>query len=131
MNAVTYIDRRGQRSSTESAYFTPDVLSRRNLKVLTGAHVTRILLAQDHATAAKRAVGVEFSTGTDGVRYRVRARHEVVLAFVFASLLQRTLSDYLPGQERCIRRTFSCSAALGLQTTWRSTVSRSCTTSRE
>lgn len=77
---MTYIDKRGRRSSTESAYFTPEVLARPNLTVLTGAHVTRIILAQDHTTGVKRAVGVEFSTGSSGSRYRVRAGKEVVLA---------------------------------------------------
>ncbi|KZV93791.1 alcohol oxidase [Exidia glandulosa HHB12029] len=74
------IDHRGQRSSTESAYFTPEVLARPNLHVLTGAHVTKILLAQDHTTGGKRAIGIELASARDGPRYRVRARREVILA---------------------------------------------------
>ncbi|EJD45817.1 alcohol oxidase [Auricularia subglabra TFB-10046 SS5] len=76
---LTYIDQHGRRSSTETAYLTPQVLARPNLKVLLGAHVTRILLAQDHGTGTKRAVGVEFAMEKRGPRYRVRARREVAL----------------------------------------------------
>jgi len=77
---VSYITSSGLRSSSETAYLTPDVLARPNLKVLTGAHITRILLSHDKATGVKRAVGVEFASGTNKKRYRVRAKQEVIVS---------------------------------------------------
>ncbi|KAH7108489.1 alcohol oxidase [Auriculariales sp. MPI-PUGE-AT-0066] len=77
---MTFIDSGGKRSSTESAYLTSDVLARPNLVVLTGAHITRVLLAKSLMGGEKRAEGVEFAAGENRQRYRVRARREVVLS---------------------------------------------------
>lgn len=63
--------RNGWRSSASRAFLRP-VLSRRNLTVVTGAQVGRVLLE------GGVAVGVEWQ-GTDGLR-RARAAREVVLA---------------------------------------------------
>ncbi|EJT99615.1 alcohol oxidase [Dacryopinax primogenitus] len=49
----TFIDQKGHRSSGATAYLTPDVLTRENLTVLTGARCTRVLLLEG------KAVGVE------------------------------------------------------------------------
>jgi 4-pyridoxate dehydrogenase len=65
-----YTIRGGRRSSTSRAYLKP-IASRRNLRVETGAHVTRVLFS------ASRARGVEF-IGRDGV-CQVEARVETLL----------------------------------------------------
>lgn len=74
---VTYIDEKHQRVSSESAYLTPDVLSRKNLTVAINATVTRIIF--EHVNGETHAVGVEFARKKDGERYRARARRDVVL----------------------------------------------------
>ena len=61
----------GERYSAAKAYLTPH-LGRPNLKVITGAHATRILLE------GQRAVGVEFLQ--DGQRHELRAAREVLLS---------------------------------------------------
>ena len=61
----------GERYSAAKAYLTPH-LGRPNLKVITGAHATRILLE------GQRAVGVEFLQG--GQRHELRAAREVLLS---------------------------------------------------
>ena len=76
---MTYINPKGRRVTSEFAYLTPEVLARPNLKVITRAHVTRILF--DNSGPTPRAVGAEF-TQPDGETYRVKARKEVVLAYV-------------------------------------------------
>ena len=63
--------RNGERCSAAAAYLHPVQKSRRNLTVVTGAHVTRIL------TEDKRAHGVTYRKGrTEG---RVAAKREVIL----------------------------------------------------
>ena len=69
MYQVTH--KNGERCSAAKAYLTPN-LSRSNLKVLTRAVSTRILV--EH----KRAAGVEFLQGDQ--RQQVRARREVIVA---------------------------------------------------
>ena len=63
--------RKGWRMSAAKAFLRP-AMARRNLQVLTHAHVCRILFD------ARRAVGVEIDRG--GQRSIVRARREVILA---------------------------------------------------
>ncbi len=65
--------------TTESAYFTWEVLSRQNLTVVTNAQVTRIIMETDEGTGTKRAAGVEFVLAKDGARTVVRSRKEIVL----------------------------------------------------
>ncbi|KAK0468990.1 uncharacterized protein EV420DRAFT_926 [Desarmillaria tabescens] len=72
---LTYIDQNRERVSSESAYLTPQVLARPNLKVAINSHVTRILFDGE-----KRAVGVEYANSERGPRYRSRARKEVILS---------------------------------------------------
>lgn len=60
----------GERFSAAKAYLTPN-LTRPNLRVFTGAHVTRILLER------KRAVGVEFHH--EGAVKQLKATREVLL----------------------------------------------------
>jgi choline dehydrogenase-like flavoprotein len=62
--------RRGARWSTADAYLKP-ALRRQNLRLFTGAHVTRVLFD------GNRAIGVEIDT--DGRRQVVKARREVLL----------------------------------------------------
>ena len=62
---------RGRRSSTSSACLRP-VLHRPNLSVITGAHVTRILLE------GRRAVGLRYRKS--GQEHTVRAEREVILS---------------------------------------------------
>ncbi|KAI9439766.1 GMC oxidoreductase [Lactarius indigo] len=77
---VTYIDSRGSRVTTESAYLTPTVLSRPNLTVAVNASATRIIF--DTTGPNPRAVGVEFASSRDGPRFHVRTKNEVILAYV-------------------------------------------------
>ncbi|KAF7374604.1 L-sorbose 1-dehydrogenase [Mycena sanguinolenta] len=76
--AVTYVDSKGQRVSSETAYLTKDVLARPNLKVAIHAQVTRVIF--DQVNGATRAVGVEFANSPNSPRYKARARKEVVLS---------------------------------------------------
>lgn len=75
---MTYIDKAGQRVTTESAYLTPEVLKRKNLKVVIYSTVTKIIF--DVTGGIKKAVGVEFARSKSGPRYRVSVKKEVVLA---------------------------------------------------
>ncbi len=67
----------------ETAYLTPDVLARPNLKVATGAFVNRILF--DGNQDAPRAVGVEFNDKHGGT-FRVKALKEVIVAYAIFAL---------------------------------------------
>ncbi|KAJ6532086.1 hypothetical protein B0H19DRAFT_1005775 [Mycena capillaripes] len=75
---VTYVDHKGQRVSSETAYLTKEVLGRPNLKVAIHAQVTRVIF--DQVNGATRAIGVEFANSPNGPRYRARARTEVILS---------------------------------------------------
>ncbi|KAF2097109.1 alcohol oxidase [Rhizodiscina lignyota] len=77
-NSLGAIDRthdRGNRSYAATGYLKPN-LGRRNLKVLTEAHATKILLKSEGNEA--EATGVEFIHG--GKTYQVHTSHEVVLS---------------------------------------------------
>ena len=63
--------RAGWRWNTSRAYLRP-VRKRHNLKVITNAHATKLIVEE------RRAVGLEFDR--DGARCSVRARGEVILA---------------------------------------------------
>jgi len=63
--------RRGRRGSTAVMYLRP-VMSRPNLKVVTEAHVSRVLLENGAAS------GIVYRTA-DGAEHVARARHEVIL----------------------------------------------------
>ena len=76
--SVTYVDDNGQRVSSETAYLTPDVLARPNLKVVTHAQVTRVLF--DQTAAEPRATGVEFAYSKEGPRFCAHAKKEVILS---------------------------------------------------
>jgi choline dehydrogenase-like flavoprotein len=68
MYQVTH--KNGERFSAAKAYLTPN-LTRPNLKVITQAHTTRLLLD------GKRVVGVEYSQ--EGPLVQIKARREVLL----------------------------------------------------
>ncbi len=71
MYQVTH--KNGERYSAAKAYLTPH-LARPNLRVITGAHTTRILME------GKRAVGVEYhQTGEHGDLKQLRCTREVLL----------------------------------------------------
>jgi choline dehydrogenase-like flavoprotein len=71
IGAYQVTHKRGERFSAAKAYLTPN-LGRPNLRVITAARATRVLLE------GRRAVGVEALRG--GERLTVRARAEVILA---------------------------------------------------
>ncbi|KAF8531934.1 alcohol oxidase [Gautieria morchelliformis] len=75
---LTYINSSGTRVTTQSAYLSPEVMKRPNLKVAVHATVARILV--EAIGESKKAVGVEFAREKDGPRCRVRATQQVVLA---------------------------------------------------
>lgn len=75
---MTYIDETRTRVSSESAYFTKEVLTRPNLKVVVNATVTRILT--EKVGEEVRTVGVEFAHSKDGPRYTVRSKKDVILS---------------------------------------------------
>lgn len=69
-----------ERSHAGNAYLSDEVTARPNLRVVTEAHVTKILLVKTQdGSAVVKATGVEF-TSRDGETRRVHARREVVLA---------------------------------------------------
>ncbi|KAF7971702.1 hypothetical protein HWV62_20164 [Athelia sp. TMB] len=76
----TFIDNEGRRSSTATAYLTNKVCARKNLKISVGMTVTRVI----HATGQDGelvAAGVELASAKHTlVRYRVRAKRDVILA---------------------------------------------------
>lgn len=77
---MTYISSKGRRVSAESAYLTPEVLSRPNLKVAVHAHVARVLF--DNDGQSMRAVGVEFARSQNEPKFVARARKEVIISCV-------------------------------------------------
>ncbi len=81
----------GVRRTVADAYLTDSVRARRNLTIITGAQVTRVVIE------GKRATGVEIRT-SDGTRM-ITARREVVLAAgTFNSPQLLMLSGIGPGK---------------------------------
>ncbi|KAG0702841.1 hypothetical protein DFH29DRAFT_982223 [Suillus ampliporus] len=80
--AMTYIDSKSTRVTTESAYLTDEVLARPNLKLFTHARVCKVLF--DTSSGIPRATGVEFAskshTGKVDPKFRVRATKEVIIS---------------------------------------------------
>ena len=76
---MTYVNRKFERVSSESAYLTPNVMARPNLTVAIHATVTQILF-ESQPTGKPRAVGVEFAKTEDGPRYQAKAKKEVILS---------------------------------------------------
>ncbi|KAJ4159386.1 uncharacterized protein LMH87_008288 [Akanthomyces muscarius] len=75
----TFIDTKGQRSSLATAFLDPEVMKRPNLYVGCGAYVTKVLF--DRINNEKpTAIGIEFQTSRDSVRYHVHAKREVILS---------------------------------------------------
>lgn len=74
---MTYIDSKGRRCTAESAYLTPDVLARPNLKVATNARVQRIIF--DTSSGTPVATGVEFKNKA-GDKFVAKALKEVVVS---------------------------------------------------
>ncbi|KAK0479993.1 hypothetical protein IW261DRAFT_1551124 [Armillaria novae-zelandiae] len=75
---MTYVDNKLERVTSETAYLTPGVLARPNLKVAIHAQVTKILVQK--SGEEKRAYAVEFTNNRDGPVYRAKARKEVILS---------------------------------------------------
>ena len=76
----TFIDPTGKRSSMATAFLSPAVMSRPNLYVACGAHVSRVLYDRLDSNLTPAAIGVEFLTKKGGERYEVHAKREVILA---------------------------------------------------
>ncbi|KAK6981335.1 GMC oxidoreductase-domain-containing protein [Favolaschia claudopus] len=72
---VTYVDPKGQRVSSKTAYLTKDVLARPNLKVAIHAQVTL-----ERANGPPRAIGVEFAGSPGGPRLKALVHKEVILS---------------------------------------------------
>ncbi|KAG8706912.1 hypothetical protein FRC08_000801 [Ceratobasidium sp. 394] len=72
---ISFIDSKGERSSTSTSYLPSKVISRPNLDVLINTRTTRILFDTSH-----RAVGVEIAQSATGERFRVGASKEVILS---------------------------------------------------
>lgn len=69
--------RQGKRSSTFHAFLEGETEKRANLRIVTGAHVTRVML--EGAAGDKVATGVEYRSGSGELR-TARATKEVVLS---------------------------------------------------
>ncbi len=69
--------RKGRRSSTYHAYLEGEAEARPNLTIITGAHVTRVLLAGEGDTLT--ATGIEYRDAT-GTNQSVLASREVILS---------------------------------------------------
>ncbi|KAI0052309.1 GMC oxidoreductase [Auriscalpium vulgare] len=81
---MTYINEKGRRVTTESAYLTPDVLARPNLIIGVNAQVTRVLFDTSDG-GEPRANGVEFSDSRNrDVRalFRAKAKREVIMSYI-------------------------------------------------
>ncbi|THV07257.1 alcohol oxidase [Dendrothele bispora CBS 962.96] len=74
---MTYIDEKGQRVTSETAYLTQDTLSKPNITVVIHAQVTKILFEKKGDET--RAVGVEFAKSKGGPLYRAHSLKEVVV----------------------------------------------------
>jgi choline dehydrogenase len=66
---------RGRRSMISSAYLTATVLSRPNLTVGLGCHVTKIRFGED----GSHAETVQFQTKENGLTFSVKVAREVAL----------------------------------------------------
>ncbi|EMD36325.1 hypothetical protein CERSUDRAFT_84404 [Gelatoporia subvermispora B] len=71
------VDAKGSRSSTATAYLTPDVLARPNLTVGVHVRAERIIFTDIDGTS--RASGVILASSATGARYGVLASREVVM----------------------------------------------------
>jgi len=69
-----------QRVSSESAYLTPEVLTRKNIAVATNTTVTRIIF--EEVASEIRATGVEFAKDKNGKKYWAKSRRDIVLRLV-------------------------------------------------
>ncbi|CDS82146.1 related to Glucose dehydrogenase [acceptor] precursor [Sporisorium scitamineum] len=78
VSPVTIDTKKGVRSYSANAYFAPNA-SRNNLKVITGAHASKILFADARSPNGDLvASGVEFVV--DGQKHTVKARKQVVVS---------------------------------------------------
>lgn len=72
----------GTRSSAAAAWLGPKIVqSRKNLDILTGTTVTRLISDDDDEGDGKvKVLGVEVAQSRDGPRYVARAKHEVIVS---------------------------------------------------
>ncbi|TFK51151.1 GMC oxidoreductase [Heliocybe sulcata] len=109
-----FIDQAGERSSTATAYLTPDVLLRPNLTVLIGCSIERILFEEQGGS--QRATGVQVSKSPDTLSYVIRASKEVILcAGSVATPQLLTISGIGPHEEleRLAIQPIKCLDAVG------------------
>jgi choline dehydrogenase-like flavoprotein len=91
-----FTTRNGRRSSTYEAFLAGEPERRPNLMIITGAHVTRVLL--EGAGAGTIATGVEYRTASGEVA-AVRAAKEVILSAGAIGSPQLLLSGVGPRHE--------------------------------
>ncbi|KAG6856908.1 hypothetical protein H0H87_012490, partial [Tephrocybe sp. NHM501043] len=73
-----------ERVTSETGYFTKEVMARPNLVIAIHAQVTKVLF-DTTADGGPRAIGVEFSKSKNGPRYQAHARKEVILSYILLS----------------------------------------------
>ena len=74
---LKFIDNEARRSHAGTAYYLP-AAERKNLDVLTGAHVNKILIDPDNTHGDLKVAGVSFTVA--GEDYIVSALNEVILS---------------------------------------------------
>ncbi|KAI0674672.1 aryl-alcohol oxidase-like protein [Trametes maxima] len=70
----------GVRSSAATAFLTDETLSRKNLDVLIGTRVTRLIRTQHSSYSAPTFLGVELAQSLSSPRVQLTARKEVILS---------------------------------------------------
>jgi hypothetical protein len=104
-NLVTYVSNKDERVSSESAYLTPEVLSRPNITVVIQATVTRLLF--ETATGKLRVVGVKFANAESGPCFQTGARKKVVIWYDFCPYVSPHLIKFC----QCWRCSIPCGRA--------------------
>jgi len=95
-----------QRVSSESAYLTPEVLTRKNITVATNTTVTRIIF--EEIADEIHATGVEFAKDKNGKRYWAKSRRDIVLRLVSHKLELEYLLYYFAKRWVCPFASCKC-----------------------
>ena len=103
---MTYVDNMFQRVSSESAYLTHEVLSRKNITVATNATVTRIIF--EEVAGEIHATGVEFAKDKNGKKYWAKSRRDIVLRLVSHKLELEHLLYYFAKRWVCSFASCMC-----------------------
>ncbi len=89
--------RKGRRSSTYHAYLEGEAEARPNLTIITGAHVTRVLLEGEGDTLT--ATGIEYRDATGAIRSALASREIILSAGAIGSPHLLMLSGIGPRRE--------------------------------